>query len=313
MIAELPPPPPGKSGWPWTMESPESPLGDQVWGIDTAYPKITMVTPSFNQGSYIEETIRSVLLQGYPRLEYFVVDGGSTDETVAILEKYSPWISKLVSEPDKGQSDAINKGFSWATGVLGNWLNSDDVLLPGALDVVAQAWTQNGDATLFTAPRYCIDAVGDVFAVQNTWSVKWREYLVGLSDFPQDSTFFSLEEFRRVGGLEQSLKYSMDVLLFHELLSRAQKVCCIDKPFSKLRVYPEMKTKRADPNRKIEAELLRMRTKRGWIFDTLIRASYPIRATSAFCHLWNTLVSKRVAVRFRYDVLKCAWDSEPLR
>ena len=87
-------------------------------------------TPSYNQGQFIEETIRSVLLQGYPDLEYIIIDGGSTDHSVEIIRKYEPWLTYWVSERDRGQSHAINKGFCRSTGVLLGWLNSDDVLLP---------------------------------------------------------------------------------------------------------------------------------------------------------------------------------------
>jgi glycosyltransferase involved in cell wall biosynthesis len=102
------------------------------------WPVVSVVTPSLNQGEFLEETIRSVLLQGYPNLEYMVVDGRSEDGSVAIIEKYQGWLSWWVSEPDRGQVDAINKGLSRATGNVFNWINSDDVLVPGALAVVAR-------------------------------------------------------------------------------------------------------------------------------------------------------------------------------
>jgi len=102
-----------------------------------------LITPSFNQGADIEETIRSVLLQGYPNLEYIIIDGGSSDETVDIIKKYAPWITYWVSEPDQGQSDAINKGLARATGEWVNWLNSDDFLLPGALSALVAAGELN--------------------------------------------------------------------------------------------------------------------------------------------------------------------------
>ncbi len=130
-LAELPPPPPGRVGWPWTVAA--EPATTEV-----ALPRVTIVTPSFNQGAYLEETLRSVLLQGYPDLEYIVIDGGSTDESVGIIQKYAPWLTYWVSERDRGQADAINKGFRRATGAFVNWLNSDDVFYPGALhDTVA--------------------------------------------------------------------------------------------------------------------------------------------------------------------------------
>lgn len=102
------------------------------------WPKITIITPSFNQGEYIEQTIRSVLDQNYPNLEFMIFDGGSTDNTVEVIKQYEDRLTYWVSEPDKGQSDAINKGLERATGNIINWLNSDDVLLPGSLEYIAR-------------------------------------------------------------------------------------------------------------------------------------------------------------------------------
>ena len=105
-------------------------------------PRITLVTPSFNQGQYLEQTLRSVLDQGYPNLEYIVVDGGSTDDSVEITKRYADRLAWWVSEKDAGQSDALDKGFARATGEVFGYINSDDVLYPGALDAVAKAYAQ---------------------------------------------------------------------------------------------------------------------------------------------------------------------------
>src|SRR5262245_13848080 len=129
-LTELPPPPSGETGWPWTEESKR--LSSQTSG-GRAWPRISVVTPSFNQGKFIEETIRSVLLQGYPDLEYFMFDGGSTDNSVEVIKKYSPWLTHWVSERDNGQSDAINRGLKMASGEFATWINSDDMLCKNAL------------------------------------------------------------------------------------------------------------------------------------------------------------------------------------
>lgn len=108
-----------------------------IYETKIEWPKISIVTPSYNQGEFIEETIRSVLLQNYPNLEYLVIDGGSTDKTLDILKKYAPWLYYWVSEKDQGQADAINKGFDKASGQILAYLNSDDLYLPGTLHTVA--------------------------------------------------------------------------------------------------------------------------------------------------------------------------------
>lgn len=131
LLAELPPPPAGRVGWPWTIETPPRALAGA--------PLISVVTPSYQQGRFLEETIRSVLLQNYPNLEYSVLDGGSTDETRAILDRYRRWLSFVHRAPDRGQGHAINLGFSVSSGELRSWINSDDFYLPGALHRVAAA------------------------------------------------------------------------------------------------------------------------------------------------------------------------------
>ena len=145
MLNHLPPPPPGKTGWPWTEESdPLPPLQPD----NNPWPRISIVTPSFNQGQFIEETIRSILLQNYPNLEYIIIDGGSTDNSLEIIRKYESWITYWVSEPDNGQSQAINKGFKKCTGDLVNWICSDDLLCKNALYNMAPLLNDNLNALI---------------------------------------------------------------------------------------------------------------------------------------------------------------------
>jgi glycosyltransferase involved in cell wall biosynthesis len=131
----LPAAPPGRKGWPWTAEAP--PPADLA---EVRWPRISIVTPSFQQAAFVEECLRSVLLQGYPNLEYLVMDGGSRDGSPEIIARYAPYLSYWQSRADSGQGDAINQGFERASGEILGWLNSDDLLLPGALIAVARAF-----------------------------------------------------------------------------------------------------------------------------------------------------------------------------
>src|SRR5437016_13438199 len=139
-ILDLPPALPGKTGWPWTAGISHLPA---LRRDHSPWPRISIITPSYNQGRFIEETIRSVLLQGYPNLEYLIIDGGSSDESVEIITKYSPWLAYWVSEKDHGQSDAINRGLRRATGEVVAWLNSDDVPQENSLSTVGHYFAEN--------------------------------------------------------------------------------------------------------------------------------------------------------------------------
>lgn len=154
LLSELPAPPQDKKGWPWTEQS--EPLPD-VAPDGQQWPKISIVTPSYNQGKFLEECIRSVLLQGYPNLEYIVIDGGSTDETIDVIKKYEPWLTYWESKPDRGQSHAINKGLERSTGKLFNWHNSDDVLTPDSLSTMASAIIKYPQAGYVHGHRILID------------------------------------------------------------------------------------------------------------------------------------------------------------
>jgi glycosyltransferase involved in cell wall biosynthesis len=186
---------------------------------DPALPLVSIVTPSYNQGRFIRETIESVLSQDYPNLEYWVIDAASADETVGILREYERdprfhW----VSEPDGGQSDAINKGIARSRGELFAWLNADDVLLPGALGKVAEAHRAGRPALLYGRVRLIDHAGRDIGYLAAQRARMTRERLLDLRFFlPQPATFAPTEWVRRVGGLDTSLHYAMDLDLWVRL------------------------------------------------------------------------------------------------
>lgn len=239
-LSELPPSPPGKTGWPWTEGIEQLP---DMMPDGTPWPRISIITPSFNQGQFIEETIRSVLLQGYPNLEYIIIDGGSTDGTVDVIRKYESWLTYWVSEPDQGQSDAINKGWERATGTWTNWINSDDLLAPGALTTIGLIGRQSqlytilaGDVINFdsyTGRKQTIRPRGiNLVSIIRFWerSCIWH----------QPGLFLPKAALDRMGYLDVSLHYVMDYDLLCRLLSIC-KVIYLNKPIALFRLHGDAK------------------------------------------------------------------------
>lgn len=184
-------------------------------GVEVTFPKISIVTPSFNQGKYLEKTILSVLEQDYPNIEYIIIDGGSTDNSVEIIRKYEKQLTYWVSEKDRGQSHAINKGFERATGEIFGWLNSDDWFHPGALQAVAEAFAANPDAgAVVGAGDMLYEETGNVLLVE-PFPVT-VESLYGSVDryISQPSCFFSHNAWRDCGPLDEDLHLAMDLDLW---------------------------------------------------------------------------------------------------
>lgn len=247
-LTELPPPPPGRTGWPWTEETAQptdtTPDG-RLWS------QITVVTPSFNQGRYIEETIRSVLLQGYPDLEYIVIDGGSADGTTEVIKKYEPWLSYWVSESDRGQADAINKGFARAAGLIFGWLNSDDLYEPGTLLRTADHFRQSpGCRLVYGQGDYC-----DERSDRTTPCSYVRAYdpvLLRTVDYIlQPATFWRRELWQQTGHLSIEYNWAFD----WDWLLRASKLttfCYLSEKLALYRSLPATKTLSGGKRRQAE-------------------------------------------------------------
>lgn len=174
-------------------------------------PRISLVTPSYNQAAYLRETIESILRQGYPNLEYMIVDGGSDDGSQEIIREYEDQLSWWVSEPDEGQSVAINKGFHRATGELVAWVNSDDLLLPRCLHLVANKYREGGAPTIIHGDCIYIDEKGMITRAIRTGGQKraWLKRGVWYPSAP--AVFFQSEAIRSAGYLDPSYRLSMDV------------------------------------------------------------------------------------------------------
>jgi glycosyltransferase involved in cell wall biosynthesis len=255
-LSDLPASPPGRNGWPWTAGPPES---RDVTYARSDWPKISIVTPSYNQSEYIEQTIRSVLLQRYPNLEYIIIDGGSTDNSLEIIRRYEKWLAHWVSERDRGQSHAINKGFAEATGEVYNWLNSDDYLLRNALADVAQAYHGAPDVGAWCGACTQVDKKGKALGT------RWPDDLDADSiaqwlgnHFSQSACFFSAEAWRRCGPLQEDLCFAMDLDLWLKIaadcgIGKVQQVLSVDH------IHRDAKTQRGMPHMFAEICLVQIR------------------------------------------------------
>jgi glycosyltransferase involved in cell wall biosynthesis len=205
-------------------------------------PSISIVTPSLNQGRYLRATIESVLSQGYERLDYFVQDGGSTDETLAVLKEYDGRVA-WVSEKDRGQADAINRALSRARGEVVSYLNSDDLLLPGALSAVGEAFASDPELVLVYGRAVYVDAEGRVLGPYLTrpWSA---EALANFCPVAQPAAFFRRSVLAEIGGFDERLHHTMDYDFWLRVAARYDpgRVRYLERELAGARLHPEAKT-----------------------------------------------------------------------
>jgi len=205
-------------------------------------PRITIVTPSFNQAAFLERTIRSVLDQGYPNLEYIIVDGGSTDGSVEIIRKYADRLAYWVSEPDRGQSHAINKGLQRATGDWVGWQNSDDVYFPGAFAQLAKAARRWPSAGLIIGDMQLIDEqdelIRDLRYVRPTYASLLAEGMV----LTNQAAFWRCVLHERIGWLDEALHYGFDYEWFLRVLQASDHARHVPRFWGALRYHDATKT-----------------------------------------------------------------------
>jgi glycosyltransferase involved in cell wall biosynthesis len=188
--------------------------------MDSSYPLVSIVTPSYNQARYLEETILSVLNQDYPNLEYIVIDGGSTDGSLEIIRKYSDRLAWWVSEKDRGQTDAINKGFGRAQGEILAWLNSDDTYEPGAVREAAAYLAAHPEAGMVYGDARLIGEDGKQLGMFPSRQTDYRKLLDGYVHIPQQTMFFRADLWHRLGPLDPDFYFAMD----YDLWVRIAKV-----------------------------------------------------------------------------------------
>lgn len=208
-------------------------------------PRITIITPSFNQGRFLDRTIESVLSQGYENLEYLVIDGGSTDGSIDIIKRYHNRLHDWVSEPDGGQADAIAKGFARSTGEIMGWLNSDDLLLPGALATVAQTFSRSRDIQMTYGDIVVVNEWNQMQRICTQTPARFETLFYGGQIINQEAVFWTRDLFNRAGGLNRQLQYALDYDLWTRM-SRLTAPHYIPRILAAFRQHPAQKTRHMD-------------------------------------------------------------------
>ncbi len=327
-LAELPPPPPDKTGWPWTEETPPLP---ESMPDGSPWPRISIVTPSYNQGQFIEETIRSVLLQGYPNLEYIIMDGGSTDNSVEIIKKYEPWLAYWVSEKDRGQSHAINKGFEKSTGEIMAWINSDDFYFPECLHKVALAFFSHPYAGFVVGGIAPADESSCLGKVQVPKLPAGAPVDLTLLDpdswhLPQASAFFSRKLLSEIGAwVREDLHYTMDRELFYRAAYKSNLII-LEQALATFRHHPQSKTTAyilsafeetrksfaycnigVDKQKKLRARILKFRLAQGYYYY-----ANTVWGIQAFMYFVKAVIFRPEYI-FRLSFLKNAFKKSILK
>lgn len=238
-------------------------------------PLVSIVTPSFNQAAYLEETIQSVLTQDYPRIEYIVIDGGSTDGSVDVIQKYQNRLAFWVSEQDKGQTDAINKGFNRAKGDILAWINSDDTYNPKAVGEAVLYLMENPDVAMVYADCDFIDEQGRVIGKFASRQTDYKKLRQGYVHIPQQTMFFRAKYWKEVGPLDPSFYFAMDYDLWVRIAARAPIKYLPGRTWANFRIHTSSKTNVNDERG--WKEMLRVHYRDGGSFFALIVAKYYLR------------------------------------
>lgn len=238
-------------------------------------PLVSIITPSFNQSGFLKSTIESVLAQDYPRLEYIVVDGGSTDGSVEVIKAYAHRLAWWVSERDQGQTDAINKGFARAKGEILAWINSDDTYNPGAVGCAVKCLMENPQAALVYSDCDYIDEQGRVIGRFPAAQTDYARLRRGYVHIPQQTMFFRSRYWREVGPLDPTFYFAMDYDLWTRLAARAPLKYIAGQTWANFRLHASGKTTTEDD--RCWPEMLRVHYRDGGGFFSPIVAKYHLR------------------------------------
>ena len=247
-------------------------------------PLVSVVTPSFNQAKFLKRTIESVLSQDYPRLEYIIVDGGSSDGSQAIINNYVDRLAWWVSEPDRGQTDAINKGFAHAHGEILAWLNSDDTWAPGTVVSAVREFAQRPTCGLIYGDANYINAEERVIGRFPAAQTNYHLLRQGFVHIPQQASFFRADLWRSLGPLDPDLYFAMDYDLWVRIARHAQ-VQYIPQTWGNFRLHDTAKTIAADE--RCWPEMMRIHYRDGGSLFSMITAKYYLRRLAAPLLRWK--------------------------
>ena len=247
-------------------------------------PLVSIVTPSYNQGEFLEDTIRSVLEQDYEHIEYIIIDGNSDDNSLEIIKKYSNKLAYYVSEPDKGQTEAINKGFARANGQVFAWLNSDDTLEPYAVSEAVEFLQANPDIGMVYGDTNFIDQHGNNIGKFPTAQTNYKKLKQGYVHIPQQSSFWRAELFHQVGPLDDNVYFAMDYDLWRRL-AKVSELKYHRRTWANFRLHAGAKTIAEDD--RCWPEMVEIHKRDGGSAFSIIVAKYYLRKVLAPLVTWR--------------------------
>jgi len=255
----------------------------------TPVPLVSVVTPSFNQAAFLEATIQSVLVQNYPRIEYLIIDGGSTDGSVEIIKKYEDKLSWWVSEKDNGQTDAINKGFARAKGDILAWINSDDTYNPGAVGAAAKYLMDHPEIGMVYSDCNYIDEQGRKIGRFPAAQTDYGRLRNGYVHIPQQTMFFRSRYWKELGPLDPSFYFAMDYDLWTRMAAHTAFKYVAGETWANFRIHSSGKTTAHDD--KCWSEMIRIHYRDGGGVLSPIVAKYHLRRIIG--PLWKWRLKRR--------------------